>query len=487
MTIYNSMCYNLLNGQKGRCGMGVKFTSESEMERSLINELVSGVSQWTYRADLKSEADLWNNFKNKLENNNANVLKEIPLTEQEFQQVKTQLTFPTFVDAAKWLAGENGIAKVQVQREDASLGTIRLSVLWREDIAGGHSSYEVVSQVKIMKNDEMDRNRRFDVSLLINGLPMIQIELKNRAHSYMDAFRQVQKYMQQGKYADAASAVKTVIDSPHALATNDDLALGSAYNKIRTTDGLAESIYSYEYNATISNGGWWPTYAFNSAATAIFGTYSIFERTYGPTNQFLNVYAANDLRIQPNQFFHWNYTNPDNGKTWTAPENACGCWFWYDEDALLNTGRSTKDRDIFRYAEALLDAAESIAQSQGVTAEAAGYLAQVKARANMEGKTVAAITADLQKLGKQAFIEECWTERLREFPLEFKIWDDCLRTGKFPVISSTEKGKVTYVDLVGAKNASGATFKSSDLLWPISLNEMQRNPSLTQNEGYAVQ
>lgn len=180
--------------------MGVKFTSESEMERSLINELVSGVSQWTYRADLKSEADLWNNFKNKLENNNANVLKEIPLTEQEFQQVKTQLTFPTFVDAAKWLAGENGIAKVQVQREDASLGTIRLSVLWREDIAGGHSSYEVVSQVKIMKNDEMDRNRRFDVSLLINGLPMIQIELKNRAHSYMDAFRQVQKYMQQGKY-----------------------------------------------------------------------------------------------------------------------------------------------------------------------------------------------------------------------------------------------------------------------------------------------
>ena len=152
---------------------------------------------------------------------------------------------------------------------------------------------------------------------------------------------------------------------------------------------------------------------------------------------------------------------------------------------MLNSGRSTKDRDLFRYAEALLDAAEAIAQSQGVTAEAAGYLAQVKARANMEGKNVAAITAEVQKLGKQAFIEECWTERLREFPFEFKIWDDCLRTKKFPVISTTEKGKVQYVDLVGAKNASGATFKTSDLLWPISLNEMQRNPNLTQNEGYA--
>ncbi|MFS2463533.1 RagB/SusD family nutrient uptake outer membrane protein, partial [Parabacteroides distasonis] len=233
-----------------------------------------------------------------------------------------------------------------------------------------------------------------DLKDAVNALPAATFyNNSNRITKYAAAMVLTSVYMQQGKYADAASAVKTVIDSPHALATNDDLALGSAYNKIRTTDGLAESIYSYEYNATISNGGWWPTYAFNSAATAIFGTYSIFERTYGPTNQFLNVYAANDLRIQPNQFFHWNYTNPDNGKTWTAPENACGCWFWYDEDALLNTGRSTKDRDIFRYAEALLDAAESIAQSQGVTAEAAGYLAQVKARANMEGKTVAAITA----------------------------------------------------------------------------------------------
>ncbi|MDD2436708.1 MAG: RagB/SusD family nutrient uptake outer membrane protein [Massilibacteroides sp.] len=305
----------------------------------------------------------------------------------------------------------------------------------------------------------------------------------NRITKYAAAMLLTTVYMQEGKYSDAVSIVKTVIDSSHALATNGDLGLNSAYNKIRSTDGLDESIYSYEFDDAISNGGWWPTYAFSSSATAIFGTYSIFERVYGPTNQFLNVYEANDLRIQPNQFFHWNYTNPNTGKTWSS--EVAGCWFWYDEEALLSSGRSTKDRDLFRYAEALLDAAESIAQSQGVTAEAAGYLAQIKARANMEGKTAAEISSDLQSLSKQAFIEECWTERLREFPLEFKIWDDCLRTKKFPVISTTEKGKVTYVDLVGAKNASNATFKESDLLWPISLNEMQRNPSLVQNEGYS--
>ena len=325
-----------------------------------------------------------------------------------------------------------------------------------------------------------------DLKDAVNALPAAKFYSNgNRVTKYAAAMMLASVYMQENKYADAATYAKMVIDSPHALATNDNLELGSAYNKIRALDGLDESIYAYEFNESISNGSWWPTYAFNSAATAVFGTYSIFERVMGPTNQFLNVYEANDLRVQPNQFYHWKYTNPDNGKTWEAdPAVGPGCWFFYEENALLNSGRSTKDRNLFRYAEALLDGAEAIAQSSGVNAEAAGYLAQVKARANMEGKTAATIASDLQKLSKEQFIEECWNERLREFPFEFKIWDDCVRTKKFPVISKTEKGKVQYVDLVGAQNASGATFKQSDLLWPISLNEIQRNPNLTQNEGY---
>ena len=136
-------------------------------------------------------------------------------------------------------------------------------------------------------------------------------------------------------------------------------------------------------------------------------------------------------------------------------------------------------------AEAYLDYAESIAQTDGVTDEAAGYLAQIQARANTEGKTLSEIKASLLTLSKQDFIEACWTERIREFPLEFKIWDDCVRTMKFPVISASEKGKVSYVDLIGTQNAAGATFKNTDLVFPISLSELQRNTNLVQNEGYA--
>jgi len=193
--------------------MALKFTSESEMERNLITQLVTGISQWTFRPELSSEEDLWANLKEKLEQNNTNVLREIPLTEQEFRQVQNQLRFSSFVEGAKWLAGENGIAKVKVQREDASLGTIWLSVLWREDVAGGHSSYEVVNQIVKNKDDSEDQNRRFDVTLLINGLPLIQIELKNHANSYMDAFRQVKKYLTQGKYTGIFSCLQMFVVS----------------------------------------------------------------------------------------------------------------------------------------------------------------------------------------------------------------------------------------------------------------------------------
>ena len=354
-------------------------------------------------------------------------------------------------------------------------GPIPLTTKFYEDASDIYKERTPVDQVYALIES--------DLKSAVESLPATPFyQNGNRISKYAAAMMLTSVYMQEGKYADAASSARIVINSPHKLTPNTDLALASAYNKIRSKDGLEESIYSYEYNETISSGGWWPTYAFNSAATSIFGTYSIFERVYGPSKRFLNVYDPEDLRIQPNQFFHWKYTNPKNGKTWES--DMAGCWFWYDEEALLSTGRSTKDRDIFRYAEALLDGAEAIAQSNGVTEEAAGYLAQIKARANTQGRTVQDITTELKGMSKEKFIEECWTERIREFPLEFKIWDDCLRTSKFPEISETQKGKVNYVNLIGAQNGSGAVIKKSDLLWPISLNEIQRNPKLTQNEGY---
>ena len=322
-----------------------------------------------------------------------------------------------------------------------------------------------------------------DLEEAVEVLPAIRFTANGfRITKFAAAMALANVHLQQNEFAEAATYARMVINSTHDLTPNDDLEMGSAFNKLRTDDNLAETIYSFEFNETISNSGWWPTYAFTSSATAIFDTYSIFERVYAPTDRFLNVYEEDDLRIQPNQFFHWEYTHPENGREWSSDQ--AGIWYFYDEEALLETGRGTKDWNIYRYAEALLIAAEAIAESEGVTPEAAGYLAQIKARADITGKTVAAYTSELQGLSVEAFVQECWTERLRELPLEFKMWDDIVRTRMFPVISTTTAGQVDYLPLIGAQNGSGATFKESDLLWPISMDELQRNPELSQNEGY---
>ncbi|MCL1949503.1 MAG: type I restriction endonuclease subunit R [Turicibacter sp.] len=193
--------------------MAIEYTGELKIENDMIRQLVEGESQWTYRKELVTEDLLWNNFFQILESNNVSKLDGHPLTEQEKNQVKNQLNFVNYYEAAKWISGENGIAKVQVQREDATLGTIRLDTLWRDNVAGGHSCYEVVNQVVRDKANPEDSNRRLDVTLLINGLPMIQIELKRRSEPFMDAFRQIQKYDKEGKFRGIFSSLQMFVVS----------------------------------------------------------------------------------------------------------------------------------------------------------------------------------------------------------------------------------------------------------------------------------
>lgn len=187
---------------------------ESMIEKKLIEQLVYGESQWTYREDLKTEEDLWANFRYILEQNNKDRLNGERLSDAEFEQVKNQLQFSSFYKAGEWLVGENGKVQVHVQRDTERL---HLVVMNHEHIAGGSSVYEVINQYSALKSDENSnapiRDRRFDVTLMINGLPMIHIELKNKQHSYMDGFWQIKKYIGEGKFTGIFSAVQMFVIS----------------------------------------------------------------------------------------------------------------------------------------------------------------------------------------------------------------------------------------------------------------------------------
>ena len=186
---------------------------ESIIEKNLIDQLVLGDSQWTYRPDLKSENDLWDNFRYILEQNNKDRLNGQPLSDNEFEQVKNQLQFSSFYKAGEWLVGENGKVMVHVQRDTEKL---HLVVMNHEHIAGGSSVYEVINQYSTLQSDKengKDNNSRFDVTLMINGLPMIHIELKNKSHPYMEAFNQIKRYIGEGKFTGIFSAVQMFVVS----------------------------------------------------------------------------------------------------------------------------------------------------------------------------------------------------------------------------------------------------------------------------------
>ena len=185
---------------------------ESVIEKRLIDQLCCDESQWTYRPDLRTEGQLWDNFKYILEQNNKAKLNDTPLSESEFAKIKNDLSHQSFYDAGKWLVGENGKVYVHVQRGNEVL---HLVVLNNEHIAGGTSVYEVINQYQAFKDEEEagDRDRRFDVSLLINGIPMIHIELKNKEHSYMDGFWQIKKYIAEGKFRGLFSNVQMFVVS----------------------------------------------------------------------------------------------------------------------------------------------------------------------------------------------------------------------------------------------------------------------------------
>lgn len=211
----------------------IKFDDELKLEKDLIKHLISGKSQWTYEPSIKTHEDLWNNFRKILETNNKSVLADYPLTDSEFRQIQNAMTFSSFYEAGKFLVGENGIAKILLQREDSSLGKVSLVVFKREDVAGGSSVYQVINQFVAPKTMGLDQNARFDVTLLINGLPLIQIELKKRSVSHMDAYNQIKNYIATDKYRGLFSCLQCFVISNGSttryIAANTDTKLNKKF------------------------------------------------------------------------------------------------------------------------------------------------------------------------------------------------------------------------------------------------------------------
>lgn len=189
---------------------------ENEIEKTFIDILTMRANQWTYRGDIKSEAALWENLRGHINRINVASLDGEAITDSEFAQVKSEfrrLTQTPFL-ASQWLRGENGVAQITIERDNISADGVTLTIFSNKDIAGGISSYEVVNQI-VPITDGTYRSTRGDVTLLINGLPVIHAELKSDVGKggYMEAFDQIERYAQTGFFDGIYAAVQIFVVS----------------------------------------------------------------------------------------------------------------------------------------------------------------------------------------------------------------------------------------------------------------------------------
>ncbi len=157
---------------------------EQILEDNLVAQLVE--LGYSYVA-IKDEKDLYANFKSQLEKHN-----KVTLSDTEFSLVLNHLNKGNVFDRAKILRD-----KLPLVRADKSglVSTVYIEFIQQEHWC--QNQYQVTRQITL---DGTYKNR-FDVTILVNGLPLVQIELKRRGLELKEAFNQINRYQRHSFWA----------------------------------------------------------------------------------------------------------------------------------------------------------------------------------------------------------------------------------------------------------------------------------------------
>ena len=158
----------------------------AQSEQALENGLISTLQDMSYDyVQIKEETNLYSNFKTQLEKHNTKSLAEIgrtSFTDKEFEKICIYLEGGTLFEKSKKLRD-----LYPLETED---GRHRI---WVEFLNKNHwcqNEFQVSNQITV----EGRKTCRYDVTILINGLPLVQIELKKRGVELKQAYHQVQRY-----------------------------------------------------------------------------------------------------------------------------------------------------------------------------------------------------------------------------------------------------------------------------------------------------
>ena len=190
------------------------FDQESVFEAALIEALTH--KGWE-PAVLKypTEADLIHNWASILFENNRGIdrLNDTPLTDGEMQQILEQIAnLRTPMKLNGFINGKT----VTITRDNPDdmlhFGNeVSLKIYDRREIAAGQSRYQIAQQPKFASKSKVLQDRRGDLMLLINGMPVIHIELKKSGVSVTQAANQIEKYAHEGIFSGIFSLIQVFV------------------------------------------------------------------------------------------------------------------------------------------------------------------------------------------------------------------------------------------------------------------------------------
>ena len=190
------------------------FIKEADFEEALIEILAK--KGWE-QAVLKypTEADLLRNWANILFDNNREIdrLNDFPLTDGEMQQILEQITnLRTPLKLNGFINGKTvAITRDNPADSDHFGKEISLKIYDRREIAAGQSRYQIAQQPIYKSKSKILNDRRGDLMLLINGMPVIHIELKKSNISVSQAYNQIEKYSGQGILTGLFSLIQVFV------------------------------------------------------------------------------------------------------------------------------------------------------------------------------------------------------------------------------------------------------------------------------------
>ncbi len=191
------------------------FSKESEFEAAVIHELRQ--RGWGELEVIKcpNESDLLANWKQILFENNRGKdrLNEVPLTDGEMQQVKEQIVaLRTPLKLNGFINGKTVAITRDNPGDTLHFGKeVSLKVYDRHEIAAGQSRYQIAQQPRYARVSELQHDRRGDLLLLINGMPVIHIELKKSGVPVSQAYNQIQKYAREGVFTGLFSLIQVFV------------------------------------------------------------------------------------------------------------------------------------------------------------------------------------------------------------------------------------------------------------------------------------